>query len=176
MFERCALFSCRSCLRPWFGPVLPFRPFPQRTGTTVEGGREEEEVEGGIEGGLSHFKLRAIHLLFATPLFSCSIFLDFNVLSPFGTWGVMHGEMWNRKTLTMYAVQLLIKRQDKAYVFQWQILTLTHWHSLDHILAEAKVWRWFLMPAVDPHQGSLGSGTLEIWLPGALRIPHGQSG
>lgn len=28
---------------------------------------EEEEVEGGIEGGLSHFKLRAIHLLFAFP-------------------------------------------------------------------------------------------------------------
>lgn len=67
MSERSVAFSCGSCLRTWFSPVLPFRPFPQRTGTTVEGGREEEEVEGGNEGGLSHFKLRAIHLLFAFP-------------------------------------------------------------------------------------------------------------
>lgn len=131
--ERCTVFSCRPCLRTWFSPALPFRPFPQRTGTTVEGGRVEEEVEGGIEGGLSHFKLRAIHLLFAFPsvlLFHFSPLLMFCrhleiedgwCMGKCGIekrWHVCSATA-NKKTWTMFFL---------ACVFQWQI-----WHSLTFI-------------------------------------------
>lgn len=138
-----------------------------------------EEVEGGIEGGLSHFKLRAIHLLFAFPsvlLFHFPPLLMFCRHLELEEWCMGKCGIEKRWHIRCATAKKKIWTSFFSLCFS---VTNLNWHSLDQqntVRQRPRSGYGFPVPAGDPYQKSVVQGLWGFWVSGAVWIPHGQSG